>query len=259
MRLKRLVAAGIGLAVLGTTFTAAQTQVTVRIENLAPANGTYLTPVWVGFHNGGFDIFDLGQPASAALEALAEDGMTGPLAASFLGSGMGTVEGTIGGGPFGPGTVLTMDFMLDGLAATSRYFSFASMVVPSNDAFIGNDNPLAWEIFDAGGNFVGADFIVAGSMILDAGTEVNDEIPANTAFFGQMTPNTGTDENGVVHLHPGYLAPGSGGILDDPMFANADFTAPGYQAARITIVPEPSGAALLLCIAAVGLLRRRPA
>lgn len=36
----------------------AQTQVIVNIENLAPQQGTFLTPVWVGFHNGNFDIYD---------------------------------------------------------------------------------------------------------------------------------------------------------------------------------------------------------
>jgi hypothetical protein len=49
----------------------------------------------------------------------------------------------------------------------------------------------AHAIFDEAGNFIGADFIVLGSNVLDAGSEVNDEIPANTAFFGQMAPNTG--------------------------------------------------------------------
>ncbi|MCP4248268.1 MAG: hypothetical protein GY778_14575, partial [bacterium] len=80
----------------------------------------------------------------------------------------------------------------------------------------------------------------------DAGTEVNDEIPAHTAFFGQTEPDTGIDEFGVVHDHPGFLPPGSGGILDDPGFANADFTQSGYEIARIIIIrsdtPVPSGA-----------------
>jgi hypothetical protein len=100
-------------------------------------------------------------------------------------------------------------------------------------------------------------------MVLDAGTEVNDEIPMNTAFFGQTMPNTGTTQNGVVMIHPGFLPPGSGGILDDPMFANANFKAIGYQVAQITVeaVPEPAtfglaGAALAAAIAA-GRMRSR--
>jgi hypothetical protein len=62
-----------------------------------------------------------------------------------------------------------------------------------------------------------------------------------------MTPDTGVNENGTVHLHPGFLLPGSGGILDDPMFSNANFLAPGYTVARVTVeaVPEPGSLVLI--------------
>lgn len=221
---------------------ASAASIKVTITNLAPAGGTFLTPVWVGFHNGGFDLYDSGSPISPALERLAEDGDTPPLMADFTASGAGTVQGALGGGPFGPGSSVSMLFALDGMAASSRYFSYASMVVPSNDAFVANGNPLAFSIFSMGGAFLGADFIVSGGMVNDAGSEVNDEIPMNTAFFGQTVPNTGVAQNGVVAIHPGFLPPGSGGILDAAMFKNADFKASGYQIARIQVeaVPEPS-------------------
>jgi hypothetical protein len=233
-------------------------EIKVTITNLAPANGTYLTPMWVGFHNGSFDTYDPGVPASLALERIAEDGDTAQLMTDFTGSGAGAAQATLGGGPFGPGNSVSMIFTLDAMAANSRYFSYASMVVPSNDAFIANGNPLAFSIFSPTGMFLGADFIVLGSMVNDAGSEVNDEVPMNTAFFGQMTPNTGVAEGGVVGIHPGFLPPGSGGILDDPMFANADFKAAGYQIARIQVeaVPEPSAIVLFLSgLAAVALFR----
>ena len=218
--------------------TAAPVRVTIR--NLAPAQGTYLTPMWAGFHNGSFDLFDIGAPASMALESLAEDGDTAGLASSFMMSGAGTVQGTIPGpaGPIAPGQSASMIFDLDPMALTSRYFSYASMVIPSNDAFIGNGNPMAIPVFDATGNFVGGSFIVLGPMVWDAGTEVNDEVPMNTAFLGQMMPNTGLAENGVVMGHPGFM-PG-GNILT--AFPNAGFTGPGYQVAEISLqaVPEPA-------------------
>jgi hypothetical protein len=237
----------------------------VTIRNLAPAGGTFLTPFWVGFNNGTFDLYDLGAPASLAIERVAEDGDTAELMMDFAASGAGTAQATIPGpaGPFAPGESTAVDFTVDPADPMSRYFSYASMIIPSNDAFIANGNPLAFQIFDAGGNFLGANFVVLGSMVNDAGTEVNDEVPANTAFFGQMTPNTGVTEGGVVMIHGGFLPPGSGGILDSPMFANADFTAPGYQAARISVelVPEPStvmlvGAGLLWVAARRQAMRR---
>lgn len=235
-------------------------QVTVRVENLSPANGTFLTPAWVGFHDGGFDLYDQGSPASAALERLAEDGNTGPLSGLFQSTTTAGVDGTIPSatGPFAPGSSATMTFSVD--PVSNRFFSYASMVIPSNDAFIANGNPLAHALFDSSGNFIGADFIVLGSSVLDAGTEVNDEIPGNTAFFGQASPDTGTTENGVVAIHAGFLPVGSGGILASSQFAGADFLASGYQIARITVTPEPTTGVLILAATTLwGVARRRGA
>ncbi len=212
-------------------------EVHVTIENLAPANGNFLTPTWVGFHDGSFDLYDLGEPATAGLERIAEDGNTGPLSGEFLASGGGIIDATVfgPGGPIAPGETAAMSFNLNPGDPTNRYFSYASMVIPSNDAFVANGNPTIYPVFDENGGFVGGSFIIMGSQVRDAGTEVNDEIPENTAFFGQMAPDTGVDENGRVDVHPGFLPAGSGGILDDPMFAGADFTQDGYQIARITL------------------------
>ncbi|MGE3310804.1 MAG: spondin domain-containing protein [Limisphaerales bacterium] len=244
----------------------------VTIQNLSPADGTLLTPVWVGFHDGAFDLYDRGAAASPSLERLAEDGATGFVSADFAAHGGGGVDGTIAAGPFppfAPGAAASMDFSLDPLAPGNRYFSYASMVIPSNDAFIANGNPLAFQIFGPGGEFLGADFIVSGAMVLDAGTEVNDELPANTAFFGQAAPNTGDSQGGVVDLHGGFLPAGSGGILDGGFagfsFAQADFLAPNYALARITVSVVPEGSTWMMAgtlgagIVFVGLRRRRSA
>ena len=131
--------------------------------------------------------------------------------------------------PFAPGDSAKVTFRLDPANPKHRYLSFASMVIPSNDAFVGNSNPTAYPLFDDQGTFIGSSVLRLGSQVYDAGTEVNDETPANTAFFGQAAPDTGTTENGAIALHEGFNAAGSGGILDDPMFAGADFTVAGYS------------------------------
>lgn len=233
--------------------------VMVEIRNLAPASGAYLTPFWVGLHNGAFDLFDAGSAASPGLERLAEDGNTAVVAADFTASGHGSQQGTILSGgaipPYAPGDTGSLVFLsVNPFDPTSRYLSFASMVIPSNDAFIGNGNPVMIPVFDALGAFVGGTFTIYGSMVYDAGTEMNDEVPANTAFFGQAAPDTGVVEGGTVALHVGFQPAGSGGILDDPMFANADFTQGQYPLAEIkitSVVPEPHEYAAL---AAAGLL-----
>lgn len=248
-----------GIALAGA---AQAVPVEVKVTSLAPQNGTYLTPVWVGFHTGGPDIFEPGAAASTELERLAEDGNPDPLAAAFDASGTDLAQEVLGPA-LAPGDTRTATFDLD--PGGAAYMSYAAMVIPSNDAFIANDSPTEHQVFDDAGNFVGADFVVAGNEIWDAGTEENTEATTDTAFFGQETPNTGPDENGTVMQHPGFNPEGSGGILDDPMFANADFTEEGYEVARITVtradgvaVTEPNALWLLaagLLIAGAG--RRR--
>ncbi|MEO8427099.1 MAG: spondin domain-containing protein [Verrucomicrobiota bacterium] len=210
-------------------------EVIVTVENLAPTNGNYLTPMWMGFHNGGFDLYNIGSAATPGLESVAEDGAAAALSGEFTASSAGSMQGVTTGGPIAPGQRRSLRFSLDATAPEDRYFSYAAMVIPSNDAFIGNESPQAYSVFDAAGNFVGGSWIVSGSQVNDAGTEVNDELPANTAFFGQTTANTGVTEGGTVQPHAGFKAKGSGGILDSAMFANADFKAANYQVARITI------------------------
>ncbi|MFK7961773.1 MAG: spondin domain-containing protein [Phycisphaerales bacterium] len=256
-------AALLGAAVVAAPATAA-IDVTITIENLSPDAGTNLTPFWVGFHDGGFDLFNQGEAASAGLERLAEDGSISPLSDMFNASGFGGGDGIVApGGPFAPGAIASTTFSLDESAASSRFFSYAAMVLPSNDAFVGNGDATGIEIFDANGNFTGGDFFITGANVYDAGTEVNDELPENTAFFGQAAPDTGVTEGGTVGLHPGFLGsagnPGTPSILADPNFAGADFTLAGYPIARITItaVPAPGALALLGLAGFAGRRRRR--
>jgi len=243
---------------------AAPVNVTVSIENLSPIGGSALTPFWTGFHDGSFDLYNMGEAASIGLERIAEDGNTGPLSMSFQGANPGFVDGTIiadqGIPPILPGETATATFTVDNLSELNRYFSYAAMVLPSNDAFVANGDPLAHPLFNSSGEFIAQNFFIAGSEVLDAGTELNDELPENTAFFGQQTPNTGVDENGVVTLHPGFNPVGSGGILDSPDFPNADFTADGYPVAFISFtvseVPTP-GTVGLMGLAGLAAVRRR--
>lgn len=252
-------------------------QITVKVDSLAPSGGIYIAPMWVGFHDGSFDAFDVGVAATPGgrIERLAEDGTSAPLSADFQASPAGVaggIDATItspGGFPglpvFDPGESASMNFNLT--PSLHRYFSYAAMVVPSNDAFIGNDNPTGIELFDAGGNFVGpVSFVVMGSMIWDAGTEANTEMEA--AFINQTGPNMGTTTADPIAQHPGYIGSLNGpagtpiilggttvaGTVVDPVLG--DFTRPGFQLARITITPEP-GALILMAIGGAACLRRR--
>ena len=78
------------------------------------------------------------------------------------------------------------------------------MVIPSNDAFIGNHNPFRFPLFDDNGEFLGPlTIIIKGSMVWDAGTEANTEMQA--AFFDQTADNTGMTTADPVIPHPGFI------------------------------------------------------
>ena len=233
-------------------------KVMVKVESLVPENGVYFSPVWVGFHDGSFDLFDPGSLASEAVERIAEDGnnvlLTEDLEAATAGTGVtGVITSPGGFAPlplFDPGETRWAEFTLN--PQVNRYFTYAAMVVPSNDAFIGNHNPWAVELFDVAGNFTGKKIItVLGSQVWDAGTELNTEMDA--AFINQTAPNTGvTTTMTPVLPHPGYLGsygnPGgdsiilghlnAAGKISDP--AGADFTLPNAVVARITIDLAPA-------------------
>ncbi|MCK5942912.1 MAG: spondin domain-containing protein, partial [Planctomycetes bacterium] len=242
-----LVAALLGASTLAN---AQQQRVHVLVHNVAPQNGTFVTPFWLGFHDGSFDLYDGGAlasslptPGSVAIERLAEDGNTGPLMADFATLGSGRVDATVPGpnGPIAPGDVAARTFLLDPNDVRDRYFSYASMILPSNDAFLANGNPTAHPVFDQTGSFVAQDFFVFGQNAAnDAGTEANDELPANTAFFGQMAPNTGVATNNPIATHPGFLPKGSGGILDSTRHRLGDFTITGYPFVRVGFRSAPA-------------------
>lgn len=94
--IKRLHRGGIAAAAAGLFLVAAPAatpaSITVTLENLAPANGNFMTPLWVGFHNGLFDLYNQGEAASMGLERLAEDGTTMALMNEFNAGGAGMIR-----------------------------------------------------------------------------------------------------------------------------------------------------------------------
>ncbi|MEP3479619.1 MAG: spondin domain-containing protein, partial [Fuerstiella sp.] len=205
-------------------------QIEITVTNLQTENGALLTPFFLATQNGVYDFFDVGGTASENLERLAEDGTTGPRIDAALASGGVNEAKATEGGPIVPGASRTVTFYAESVNELTQYLSFASMVLPSNDAFIGNDSPLELDLFDENGNLIrrvgdGA-FIVGGDDVYDAGTEVNDEAPANTPVLGQAAPNTGVTENGLIRQHEGFQGSARlGGTTGNVLNArpNADF------------------------------------
>ncbi len=177
------------------------TEIRVSVRNSSEAGGTALTPFFAGFHDNSFDVYDLGGVASAGLEALAEDGNNAVITAELMAADADAQAVNVAGsrGPIASRELATATLMVDG--ASNGYLGVASMLLPSNDAFIGTANAL--KLFDENGEFLGAQAVnFDGSRVRDAGTEVNTELDA--AFINQTAPNTGITENGVITVHPGF-------------------------------------------------------
>src|SRR6266436_6248439 len=49
----------------------------ISFTNLAPQNGTWIMRPWVGLHDGNYQTFTVGQPASEGIRHIAEDGLVG--------------------------------------------------------------------------------------------------------------------------------------------------------------------------------------
>ena len=271
------IAAGV-LALSAATATAAPVQVEVTVTSNVPAGGVAITPVWVGFHNGSFDSYDGGAAAASSLEALAELGMTGPISDVFAGTLVGDaidgrVQGAIAdGGPIFSGGSPSAIFTLDDSGA-NNYFSYASMVLPSNDFFIANGNPLAHDISSLLNGTVNTISFNVGlpGTVNDAGTEVNDfAFSPNPPPFGIPAGDApgGVAENGVITNVVGDPFAGFGSLPGSDLsalnFNDAALYPNGIATITFNVVPAPVPvpAALPLALSAIGglfaFMRRRP-
>lgn len=257
------------LAIVALGGAAQAADVKVTLTQLAPAGGVGIAPLWVGFHNGSFDAFDAGYAASLGIERAAEDGDASQLGTIFAATASGGIQGTLPGPPAFPGAVRTLTLANVDLAGQNRFFSYAAMVVLSNDFFIGNDNATQFDLSSIakGGKI---SLLVGGAgQVWDAGTEVNDfrYSLANGAFGiggGQSSPNQGTDEHGVVHLvtgnpYPSFLSQSL--VPAGYQWGNLDFSTQSAFARvdiEVAAVPEPSSYALMLAgLALAGFVVRR--
>ncbi|MEQ8659578.1 MAG: spondin domain-containing protein [Gammaproteobacteria bacterium] len=237
---------------------AALRQVTVTVENLAAANGVTFAPLHLGFHAGTFDAFNLGEAAGDAIISVAEGGSGSAWFPAFEAADPGATLGTVlpnPAGPLLPGASGQATFVVD--TALNPYFTFAAMVVPSNDFFIGNDNPLAYRLFDTAGNLQITSIDQLARNVWDAGSEVFD--PAAAAFVGDN--DLRADQNSVVAFNFGELAafdglPTAAGYVFTSGLAADD----AIYRISFSTTPVPIPAALPLLIGGVGVLgacRRR--
>ena len=219
-------------------------EVRVTVENLAPTNSVAFAPLRLGFHNGTYDAFDNGAAATAPIISIAEGGSGIDWFPAFEAADPSATLGSVfpdPAGPLLPGATGTAVFSVD--PSINPYFTFASMVVPSNDYFIGNDSPTQYQLFDTKGNLQISSITQTGDDIWDAGSEVDGAFGA--AFLEGSTNADRIDENGVVEFDFQDLDVFNGlttaaGYTFDRQFGGDD----AVYRISFEVVPAPSTAAL---------------
>ena len=178
-----------------------------EFEVMQPADGFFVTEPWVGLHDGSFDLFNFGERATPGLESLAEGGNTQLLGSEF--AQPGRLQTTVGNGDvqfISPGETISGSIDIRN-PQNYRYASFATMIIPSNDGFFGNENPLEFEVFDENGNFNGPiEIVLTGADLWDAGTEVNNASGAagfSLGFDGMGSGPSTDDPTSTIGAHPG--------------------------------------------------------
>jgi hypothetical protein len=190
-------------------------QISVTLTNLT--GGMHFTPRLLVAHTADVDMFEVGSPASTGLATIAEGGDVSVLAGALDATPDNNSHETFGG-LLAPATVSAVyTFETD----DHPYLSMASMLLPTNDAFVGLDS---WAIPTTPGTY----HVYLNAY--DAGTEANDEIvngggalgapgipaaPGGDAGTGG-TGVTATEANTVVHIHRGQLGDNdpNGGVSD---------------------------------------------
>lgn len=256
MKFLKPVLAVVAMVVFSTS-AFAQTQIQI---DFTPTGPTGFSPVSAVFHDGSFDSFELGDNLSGTgLELLAETGDN----SLFLGGAPASANTGTNGANLGPG--VPTSFIVDVNNANTQ-FNFASMVLFSNDWFVGNGESIDVSSLIDGG--VGAELVFNLDKVYDAGTETEDYtgVGGSGLFPFSTSGSLGVDiTDGAVTVldrstNP-YLDFTNTEGLDlagfDPTSLDA-FTAESLGTVTLTVVgvPEPSSL-FAVTIAALGLVSRR--
>lgn len=195
---------------------------TVSVANLT-ANQP-MSPLAVLVHNSDFQLFEVGHSASVALEHLAEGGSNAELIA-MMNDDDNIDQGISGNGLLLPGASDEVTISIN--PNRFGYLSVASMLVNTNDAFVG-ETGLSLKSLAVGESYI------MNMNVWDSGTEFNDELAVTIpgpAGGGEGFNADRNDSSDRVAFHAGVISQDDG-LTDSALSANHRFLNPG---AKVTI------------------------
>ena len=191
-------------------FKSYERQYKVTITNIT--KGISFTPFIAATHRHPINVFTLGSPASEEIARIAEGGDIGPLS-EVLNNDRKVFDVESSEGLLGPGETVTLE-----LSGKSGRFTLASMLLPTNDTFVG--------LSDVRLPRLGKVTYLADAY--DAGSEMNDEYCTNIPG-----PFCGGAPFSPEDAGEGYIYP-SPGIHGEGDLSRADFNWSG-PVASVTI------------------------
>ena len=199
--MKTLLRTGLGLtlALVATTGLADRLP-TYEVTVTNVTRGQTFTPILVTTHSTSIALFELGAPASAELEVLAEDGGTEPFVELLENAGRVVGDVTSGSSLLAPGETISFD--IEG-NPWRHVLSVAAMLIPTNDTFFAIDS-VRLPRYGERTYFANA---------YDSGTEFNDQSCANMPgprCGGEgLSVGVGEGDEGFVYISNGFHDLGS--------------------------------------------------
>jgi len=162
---KSLTLVALAGSALGCASFANAAEFEVSVTNLT--SGVYFTPLIGAAHSPDVAMFNAATVASTQLQSIAEGGDVGPMAELLesVGASVG-----IGGGLLAPGATETITVSS---SDTNTVLSLASMLLPTNDGFVGLNSVALPNSMGQTSTFYARGY--------DAGTEGNDELVGSGA------------------------------------------------------------------------------
>lgn len=196
--------AALAAALFTQSVAASEDYFEVTVTNIT--KGVVFTPIMVASVKKDSKFFELGSPASAALETIAETGDPGPLQESL--DALDVTNSSFL--PFlAPGQSVTQLVATEG---KYDHVSVAAMIIPTNDVFFGVnaiEGPRK-KSKNRGGKDNVDEVVTVTVRAYDAGSEINDELCASLPGPG-CGPDPGPISDGEGYVYP---SPGIRGVGD---------------------------------------------